>query len=98
MDSSLELNQEEAASLYLLLELALDTLDHRKAILQEIKKLPIDQRADELKEDTKIQEVINLNETLKIDGLTFLKELGVIMIELEPKKNQPLLKPKFKGQ
>ena len=95
----LPLNQEEAASLYLLLETAIDTLKSKGNILKEIQTLDEKDRPEEVKDSANLQEVINLNKTLMESGLQFRKDVGQLIVELDKPKGPIIIpKPNFRAK
>jgi hypothetical protein len=88
---SLNLDQTEAASLYLLLEMAIDSLSYKRKILDDVFALPKEQRPPELMENETLQGVINLNTDLIDRAKEFCSEVGQIILELE--KPEPTIIP-----
>jgi hypothetical protein len=91
----LNLDANEAAALYLLLETAIDTLEYKKQTLLEISILPEGERPDELKDIEKINGVISLNNELTQTAKDLSKEVGNIIVELEKPEPQILPKPNW---
>lgn len=96
----LDLNQEEAASLFLLLETAIDALKSKAKVLESIQAMPKDERPAELKEEDTIIGVIKLNHKLVEDGLKLQNEVGKIVVELEKSQEQKpiIIKPPSWGK
>ena len=93
----LTLDQTQATGLYLILDIALDALNVRAKVLQEQLTIKPEERHPDLKEDQTIHESLKLTNSLIESAKEFSKEVGEIVIELEPGVSGMIIpSPKFK--
>lgn len=90
-EGELYLDKDEAAALYLLIELAIDGLGERLEILNQVSTLSPSERPSELSDTHKLNEVINLNKELTSRAKDLIQEVGKIIVELE--EPQPEILP-----
>lgn len=97
----LNLNQDKAACLIILVDTAIDTLKYKLDILVEMRKLPPADRPEELRDNRRLDETIGDNKQLTNEAIEIIQEVTEILRELDSDdyKPKPLItKPFFSGE